>query len=488
MNLSPVVAAARRSRLIGLSIALWLLAMAWNWPLGLSFGDEVGYVGQARLFLQGQIKPTISSPGIWHTTPSGGLVAKYPLFHPALLAPLIAISPRVAFLLGIVTAVVLVVLAARLLRGWGKDPMWAVLILVQPAITLVARTLMADLLLSAFLLGAYFAIRENRFGPTILLIAATLVAKPTGPVLAVLLIVGGLFTERHALRARDPVVMRKLFACGLGMALGIVIIVATNLIANGSPWYGYHERLGPPNFMAKFLLTSGVAHAKSLLLVPPLLFIGVWPYWVRRDYGPLAVMTGLVGLMAIYYFVDWGRNRVDSLVLSQRLILPAIVFLMIGYAALLSDLSEHLARLWGPWVRSLSLAGLLILPGFAGYEIAVRHRRWQEPMRQALAAVSEVASSLGTNRIALTPSSLKYGLMFHGQTIMEPSDRGNGADAPGGSAGGDHQTADVILCGTRNTSYRLLESAFSCAINGFRIARALAGCEILVRSERMPSK
>ena len=488
MNPLPGLRGPRRSGLIGLSIALWLVVMAWEWPVALSFGDEVGYVGQARLFLQGQIKPTISSPGIWHTTASGGLVAKYPLFHPDLLAPFIALSPRSAFLVGIVTAVLLAVMAGRILREWGKDPMWAVLVLAQPAITLVARTLMADLLLSAFLLGAYCAIRKNRFGPTILLIAATLVAKPTGPVLAVLLIGGELSKDWRPLRARDPVAMRKVLACGVGMAVGMAIIVGTNLIANGSPWYGYHERLGPPNFMATFLFTSGAAHAKSLALVPPLLFVGAWPFWVRRDYGPLAVMAGLIGLMAIYYFVDWGRSSVDSLVLSQRLILPAIVFLMIGYAALLSDLCLHLEARWGPWVGSTTLAGLLILPGLAGYAISSRHRRWQEPMRQALASVSEVAASLGTNRIALTPSALKYGLMFNGLTTLQPSERALLAEGPDRKDLDGQPLAEVILCGTKNTSYRVLSSDLSCVTKGYETVRAFAGCEILVRSDRIPNR
>jgi hypothetical protein len=447
--------------------------MVWNWPVALSFGDEVGYVGQARLFLEGRIRPTIESPGIWHTTPTGGLIAKYPLFHPAILAPFIAVMPRAAFLVGIVTAMVLVFCAARVLEKWGRDPIWALLLLAQPAITLVSRTLMADLLISTFLLGAYLAMRGDHPRSTVALVAATLLAKPTGPVLAVLLMAGELVTSSAQLRRRQPAAIRRVVAWGIGMALGLAVTVALNYVANGSPWYGYHERFGPPNFGAQFLRTAGAAHAKSLLLAPPLLVIGVWPYWKRRDFGPLAVIVGLVGLMSVYYFVDWGRNRADSLVLSQRLILPAIVFLMIGYVSLLADGAEWLERRVGTWIRSAILAGLLVFPGLAGFAIGARHRRWQEPMRQALVAVTEVAASMGTDRIALTPSALKYGLLFRGRTTMQTTDRPN---------------PDVILCATKNTSYRVTETNFSCATPGYRTLRQFVGCEILVRSDRVLPK
>lgn len=466
----------RHTSLLAVGLGLWLVAMIWNWPVALSFGDEVGYVGQARLFLEGRIRPTADSPGIWHTTPSGGLIAKYPLFHPALLAPFIAVAPRAAFLVGIITAMVLVLCVARVLADWGRDPLWALLVLAQPAITLVSRTMMADLLLSAFLLGAYLAMRGNHLKATVALIAATLLAKPTGPVLAVLLMLGELLTSAGALRARHPAAVNRAVAWGVGMIVGLVAIVGLNLIANGSPWYGYHERFGPPNFGPKFLLTAGAAHAKSLLLAPPLLIVGIWPYWKRRDFGPPVVIVGLVGLMSVYYFVDWGRNWADSLILSQRLVLPAIVFLMIGYVTLLSDalswLEVKVATVAG-WtgisrlMRTTTVAGLLILPGLSGQAIGVRHRRWQEPMRKALAAVTEVAASRRTDRIGLTPNALKYGLLFPGKTTMQ-------------TTGGPNP--EVILCATKNTSYRVVETDFSCSTPGYESVRQLIGCEILVRS------
>lgn len=466
---TPDSLAPRRTLPIALGLGLWLVVMVWNWPVALSFGDEVGYVGQARLFLQGRIRPTVEAPGIWHPTASGGLIAKYPLFHPLLLAPFIAVNPRSAFLLGIGTAIALVVCAARFLRRWGRDPLWALLLLAQPAISVLSRTLMADLLISVFLFGAYVCLQRNRLWSTALLVAATMATKPTGPLLAGLLLVGDFVSTWRDVRDRNAATIRRWIGAGMGFGLGILLIVAQNLLANGSPRYGYYQRFGPPSFEPRFLSSTGVAHAKSLLLNPPLLVVGIWPFWKRRDFGPIAVVVGLVGLMSIYFFVDWGRNWADSLVLSQRLILPAVVFLMVGYVICLSDLLSAAKRKFGAWIGTVCMAALILFPASVGQAIGSRHRRWQEAMHQGLVAVTEVAREIGTDRIALTPDALKYGLLFRGTTSMYLADREN---------------PDAVLCATKNTSYRVWEVDYSCVIPGYERVRSIPGSDVLVRSDR----
>jgi hypothetical protein len=91
-------------------------------------------------------------------------------------------------------------------------------------------------------------------------------------------------------------------------------------------------------------------------------------------------------------------------------------------------------------------------------------------MRKALLAVTEVAGALGTDHIGLTPSALKYGLLFRGRTTMQTSESVN---------------PDVILCATKNTSYRITETDYSCTTPGYRSVRELIGCQILVRTDRL---
>ena len=70
-------------RLLAAGMLLWTLVFCLHWPAALSFGDEIGYVGQARLLLQGQVRPSADSPGVWVPTPHGPAI-KYPLLLPIL--------------------------------------------------------------------------------------------------------------------------------------------------------------------------------------------------------------------------------------------------------------------------------------------------------------------------------------------------------------------------------------------------------------------
>src|SRR5262252_5976279 len=146
-----VGAAADRERADGnshalvLGILVWIAIMVALWPLAASFGDEVGYIGEARLLVSGRLKPVDGDVGVWEQGRNAAAVAKYPLLQSLLLAPLVAVTPRAVFVLGILSAIVVCVLAARVLRSWGDDPAWALILLAHPTIVILARTAMADL-------------------------------------------------------------------------------------------------------------------------------------------------------------------------------------------------------------------------------------------------------------------------------------------------------------------------------------------------------
>ena len=127
--------------------ALWALALLLTWPTGLSFQDEVGYVGQARLLLEGNIRPVNDSPGFWALTDQGH-VAKYPLFPSLLLAPLFAVAPLASFALGALPALLLAWLTARILAFREIESGLALAVLAHPTVILMSRAAMPDLLLA----------------------------------------------------------------------------------------------------------------------------------------------------------------------------------------------------------------------------------------------------------------------------------------------------------------------------------------------------
>src|SRR5262245_44436429 len=66
------------SHALVVGILAWIVIMVALWPLATSFGDEVGYVGEARLLLSGRLKPVDGDVGVWEQGRNPAGVAKYP--------------------------------------------------------------------------------------------------------------------------------------------------------------------------------------------------------------------------------------------------------------------------------------------------------------------------------------------------------------------------------------------------------------------------
>ncbi len=134
----------RADLLLTLGALLWLVALLARWPLAVSFGDEVGYLAEVRMMLDGRLRPLAESPGVWVVTDHGA-VSKFPLLLPLILTPLFAIHPRLVFAAGAAAALGLTFVASRILKAWGRSPLWALIVLAHPSIVIMSRTVMADL-------------------------------------------------------------------------------------------------------------------------------------------------------------------------------------------------------------------------------------------------------------------------------------------------------------------------------------------------------
>jgi len=306
----------RESPALILGIAVWLAAMALYWPQGLSFEDDTGYVGEAKLLLSGRILPRPEDPGVWNRT-THGMVPQYPLLGSLLLVPLLAITPRAVFALGILAAVALCVTAARVLKLWGTAGPWALLLLAHPTVVIMARTATADLPLAAFTLGAWWALREGRRGASMILFALMFAVKPVGFILGAALVGGECLRILPGLLARDSDAQGRLVTSLLSISLGFAFIFAINEIATGRLWFSYdHRFLGTPPFWFSHFPETAPAHVRTVLLLPPLLIVGALPYWRRREVGPLCLIFGFGLMMCFYFFVDHGTTRIESMVLA----------------------------------------------------------------------------------------------------------------------------------------------------------------------------
>jgi len=444
--------------------ALWALVLVVKWPAALSFGDEVGYVGQIRVLLQGRFRASPEDPGVWFAGPQG-LVSKYPYFVTLLEAPLFALSPRLLFAVGPLSALALTFIAARALRAWGQPPIWALVVLAHPTITIIARTAMTDLLLSALVVGAWWTARRDRFVWAAVLAAAATPTKVYGIVVLAGLLAGEAIRERAALRRRERAAVWRVVSLAAGTAIGLAVTVALNYAANGTAWFGYeaaHRDLTTPVFSPVHLLSTAPVHVATLLLIPPLLAAGAWRLWKRRELGPLFAAGSLTLLMGCYFFVDRGHSLAETLLLSPRLILPAVAFLLIGYADLCAAALPKV-----PEARGLRLL-MTLAPALIALPISIRHRAWQAQESQALAAATAAVAASGEGALGLTTTSTKAGLLFAGRTIAIES--------------GAHP--EIVLCGSQYLSYRDPNApggAYDCNLPGYQTLEKRGSYSVLRR-------
>jgi hypothetical protein len=336
------------------------------------------------------------------------------------------------------------------------------LLLTHPTIVLIARTATADVPLCAFMVGAWWCFRRNRFGPTIACCAGLFAVKATGVMIGALLLGGEMLRRLPALRIGEREARIALLTAVAAFAVGIATVIVCNELSAGRPWFGYDFGGVRPFSLSHFSSTAPL-QLLSVVVIPPLLIAGAWPFWQRREFGPLAVIVGFGGAMCFYFFVDFGTNRLESLVLAPRLLLPVVVFLLIGYADLLARLVRRVTGR-AAVVRALLAAGALS----AAFAIGVRHARQQHPAGQALAAAERIARDRGVAELGLVADADKPGIMFSGR--VSRADRAAPRQA-------------VLLCSNRSASYRAPVPAglLSCDLPGYRAAYQADGFFVMTR-------
>lgn len=458
---------ARDDLLLWLGMLLWVIAIAVRWPPALSIGDEVSYLAQARLVLEGHLTPLADTPGVWHVGPRGLQAICYPFLHPILLAPFVAFNPRSAFVLNVASALGIAWVTSRALRAWGHRSVWALVVLAHPTVVLIARTVMADLALSAFAIGAWWALRNDRRVVAMVLLVMVVGSKAVGVPIAAALVAGQALGSWQAILARNREAISHLAWAVAGLMLGLIFVFCLNLGASGKLWYGYdYTFLGGPPFAAKYLAASGSKHLMTLLLMPPLLFVGALPFWKRRDWSALLVVGGFTAMMSSYFFVDVGRNRMETMILSPRLILPTVAFLLIGYADALAVVAERVSR-WRLWYTSI----VVVAPALIALAISVRHYGWQKKNAEGLDAAAAIAAELGVHELGLTEPAMKGGMLYPGRTASV----GSGRDLK------------VVLCHKRSSSYREGESSVPCELPQYDTRIEGDEFRVLVRRDSGPT-
>jgi hypothetical protein len=106
-------------------------------------------------------------------------------------------------------------------------------------------------------------------------------------------------------------------------------------------------------------------------------------------------------------------------------------------------------------------------PALICLAIAARHRAWQEPQAQSLAAARLAVQHAGSHELGLSGGAFKVGMLFPGRVAAVA---GPTPDAP-----------PVVLCGAESASHRVPGATFHCAISGYDDHPLAGGFHVLMR-------
>jgi hypothetical protein len=314
-----------RAAIWPLVICIYLCAAIFATPVGVTIVDEISYFSEAEVIRNSEPLLEASSyrPSIGEERPH------YPLGWPLVLAPTIHAPWPAPFVVPVALHLFGTYLFARLLRRRSLSSLWALLYFAQPASLLFSRTLMAESLSSVLTIALLLAAVPNGAGWLGFLTASSLLVKPSLALAAFPFTVGWLLFEVPIESRR-----RAAFLAAAGAVLPFLLWVwLLHVGIGGAAGYSAYVR-GLPSIRHAALVMGTLAVAWPLL---PLGLVLARP----------AERVGAIGATACLIFFQYdyvGPSPAATLVVGSRLLLPVILLLLPGYAALLSALPMCLKR------------------------------------------------------------------------------------------------------------------------------------------------
>ncbi len=308
----------------------------------------------------------------------GRRASRYPPGMAALLMPFAAVGPRAAFVLPLALHLLVCVLLARLLAAAGLSPLWAVLWLLHPTAALHSRMLMSNLPAAAVLLSAFALLAGGGRGRALLaglvLGLGVLLRPPLLPA-GLALGAGALWRNRRDIlssgwrgRAFSPPAL-----CALGVLPGLALYFAYNWYVFGSPLVsGYHQVGDVHRFGFAAVLHCLPRYVLILMAVYPLMLVTPAFYRGRWKFEAVLVPAYYLLFYGAYGWFDAGSNLLETVVRAPRFLLPALPFLLLAYAGVVSR-----ALRWLPGLERFALTVIALLGLAGGWAMIHRHYRAQ---------------------------------------------------------------------------------------------------------------
>jgi len=287
---------------------LYILTFLALYPRTTAVVDEDAYLTEAFLFRTGRLSYEGSPiPAPHMTVKSGGrLASKYPPGTSLFLLPFILFGWRAVFVSGLLLALAGTLLFGLILQRLSPetDPAWALLYLFYPAVVLLSRTVMSDLLAATLVLASFYCLLRRGgwlFASGLILGLACLVRYSNAIFVPVFL----LFVLREAgSRLKGALSLLAGFVPMAGLML------AHNAFAYGSPLSFPMYLTG--NFSPAYFLHNVCYYGTALMVLYPLMLA-----------APLVAGKGRRLLLGLPAYAVLGLYCFFSYTTTARIFRPA---------------------------------------------------------------------------------------------------------------------------------------------------------------------
>ncbi len=300
--------------------------------------DENAYLTEAFLLRAGHLSyegSGIPAPQMtveWN----GRQVSKYPPGTALFLAPFTLFGWRAVFVSGLLLALAGTALTGLILARLSPDTdrVWALLYLFYPAVVLLSRTVMSDLLAATLVLAAFYCLLRGRrwlVAAGFVLGLGCVVRYSNGVFLPVFLVL--------ALRPRGTRLASALLFIA-GFLPPTVFVAAYNAYAYGSPLSFPMYLTG--DFSPAYFFHNAWYYGSALLLVYPLMLVA--PLASGRGNRLLLGLPAwsLFGLYCFFSYTYGAPYLPGRLTLGLRYLLPGLPFFILAFVVVADRLLGRL--------------------------------------------------------------------------------------------------------------------------------------------------
>ncbi len=406
--------------------SLLLFGIYLAYPCAVTIEDEVYYLGHAHAISHGRLIPSVADP-YPDISAAGRVRIKYPSGWPMLLAPAMRYSPHLALAMNGLFHLLSMGVFALLLKRRKLSMGYSFLYLLQPGLLLYSRTAVAEGATLFLILSGLWAVEARRYfwaGAILgLALSVRLSAFVVGGTLAAALIF-------QALLRRRPWGEPISYLGGYCLTAGLAPL--NYWLTQGTFWPRVYLTPGTASFAPELFGSHLLFYVAILSLLYPGMLLGFF----KNTGLERTVVLAVILFQSLYFFVDTGRLWFETLVIGQRLVLPAVVILLLGYAEWL----EEIRRRWFRWLPHLvcSAAGVSLLL------IAIRLGNFQKGLADVAREIDKHIPAGAT--LEYDPLAMKLVPLLSAPLVYKPVDVQKASP---------HKEATYYLLANQILSYRL---------------------------------